>query len=144
MEICENIQLKRFNLLISQIDEAYHEAALKMGLSDSSFHILYILCWYGGECPLSDITTGMSKQTVNSALRKLEADDLIRLKALAGRKKKVCFTKKGEQLAEHTVLSLIKIENEIFDSWTEQDKNFYLALTERYLTCFKEKTKELL
>lgn len=143
MKTYANTQLKRFNLLVSEMDEAYHEAALKMGLSDSSFHILYTICWYGDECPLSEITTGISKQTVNSALRKLEADDIVCLKTLEGRKKKVCLTKKGRQLAECTVLPLIAIENEIFDGWTDQEKNTYLTLTERYLATFKEKTKEL-
>ena len=61
MEYFANDQLKRFNLLVSEIDVVYHDAALKMGLSDSAFLILYTVCWCGGECLLSDITTGASK-----------------------------------------------------------------------------------
>lgn len=41
MEYFANDQLKRFNLLVSEIDVVYHDAALKMGLSDSAFLILY-------------------------------------------------------------------------------------------------------
>ena len=33
--------MKRFNHLISEIDAVYHEAALKLGLSDSAMLILY-------------------------------------------------------------------------------------------------------
>lgn len=143
MKYFVNAQFKRFNLLVSEMDTAYHEAALKLGLSDSAFHILYTLCWYDGECLLRDITTGVSKQTVNSALRKLEAENIVRLQSFQGRKKKVFFTDKGYELAKTTVLPLIKIENEIFDSWSEEEQNIYIELTKRYLSSFKEKTKEL-
>lgn len=138
-----NRQMKRFNLLLSEIDEAYHNAALKMGLSDSAMNILYTVCWYGGECLLSEITCGVSKQTVNSALRKLEADEIVRSEVFAGRKKKVFLTEKGGRLAKDTVLHIIEIENEIFGAWSEEEKNIYLELTQRYLTTFKEKTEEL-
>ncbi len=143
MEYFANDQLKRFNLLVSEIDTVYHDAALKMGLSDSAFLILYTVCWCDGECLLSDITTGASKQTINSALRKLEADNIVYLKAFEGRKKKVCLTEKGYHFAEGTVLQLIGMENEIFDSWSEKEKNIYIELTQRYLSAFREKIKEL-
>lgn len=47
--------MKRFNYLTTEIDAAYHEAALKLGLSDSAMLILYAICNSGDECPLSDI-----------------------------------------------------------------------------------------
>ena len=81
MEYIVNAQMKQFNLLMSQTEEAYHEAAVKLGLSDSVMLILYTLCCFDGECLLNDITAGASKQTINSALRKLEADDIVYLKA---------------------------------------------------------------
>lgn len=143
MEYFVNAHMKRFNLLVSEIDVAYHEAALKLGLSDSAMLILYTVCWCGGDCLLSDITSGASKQTVNSALRKLEADDIVYLKAFEGRKKKVCLTEKGRQFVQNTVFRLIDIENEIFGCWPEEDKNVYIELTQRYLSSFKEKIKEL-
>lgn len=143
MEYFANDQLKRFNLLVSEIDVVYHDAALKMGLSDSAFLILYTVCWCGGECLLSDITTGASKQTINSALRKLEAENIVYLKAFKGRKKKVYLTEKGYHFVEGTVLHLIGMENEIFDSWSEEEKNIYIELTQRYLSVFREKIKEL-
>lgn len=143
MEYFINAQMKRFNLLLSEIDAAYHDAALKLGLSDSAMLILYTICWCGGECLISDITSGASKQTINSALRKLEADDVVYLKAFEGRKKKVCLTEKGNQLVKDTVFRLIEIENAIFDCWSGKDKNTYIELTQRYLTDFREKIKEL-
>ena len=61
--------LKRFNCLLSETDAAYHEAALRQGLNDSSSRILYALCELGSPASLRAVceSTGLSKQTVNSA-----------------------------------------------------------------------------
>lgn len=145
MSIVINEQMKRFNLLSTEIDAAYHEAAFKLGLSDSTMLILYTAYSNGGECLLNDITlmSGASKQTVNSALRKLEAEGIVDLKSFEGRKKKVCLTDKGMQLADSTASRLIDIENEIFSSWSDEETSMYIELTKRYLTDFKEKIKEI-
>ena len=50
MEYIVNAQMKQFNLLMSQTEEAYHEAAVKLGLSDSVMLIRYTLCCFDGEC----------------------------------------------------------------------------------------------
>lgn len=138
-------EMKRFNYLTSEIDATYHEAALKLGLSDSALLILYTICNCGETCLLHDITrlSGISKQTVNSALRKLEDGGVVYLESFSGRKKKVCLTEKGKVLAENTVLRIITIENEIFGAWTEAERKSYVELTQRYLSSFKEKVKEL-
>lgn len=143
MEFYVNEQMQRFNLLTSEIDTAYHDAALKLGMSDSAMLVLYTLCSGGGECMLGDITSGASKQTINSALRKLESEGIVYLEAFEGRKKKVYLTEKGRQLARDTVLRVIDIENEIFASWSDEEKRVYVDLTQRYLADFKEKVKEL-
>ena len=128
---------------MSEIDASYHEAALKLGLSDSAMLILYTICSGEGECLLSDITSGASKQTINSALRKLETEKIVYLEIFEGRKKKVYLTEKGKQLVQDTVLQVIKVENEIFASWSEEEKSIYIDLTQRYLAAFKKKIKEL-
>ena len=66
--------LKRFNCLLSEMDAAYHEAALRQGLNDSTSRILYALCELGSPASLRAVceSTGLSKQTVNSALKSLE------------------------------------------------------------------------
>ena len=60
MEYYVNEQMKHLNLLTSELDKAYHEAALKLGLSDSVMLILYTLCWCEGECLLGDLTSSAS------------------------------------------------------------------------------------
>ena len=138
-------KMKRYNFLQGEIEAAYHEAALKFGLSDSSVLVLYTICSSGDSCLVGDISrlSGVSKQTINSALRRLEAEGILYLEAAERKRKRVCLTKKGQELAERTVVRLMQIENEIFDSWTEQESEQYLTLTHRYYTALKEKIKEV-
>lgn len=138
--------MKRFNYLSSELDAAYHDAAVKMGLSDSAMLVLYAICGDGGDsCLLSDIPrlSGVSKQTINSALRKLETEGVVYLEVPGGRRKRVRLTEAGKALAGRTVLPMIEIENQIFDGWPREERELYLDLTLRYLTEFKEKTKDL-
>lgn len=138
-------ELRRFNYLAGGIDQVYHEAALKLGLSDSAMAVLYTICGEGRPCPLSLICrlAGMSKQTANSALRKLESDGVIRLEAVDGKQKSAALTDKGRALAEDTVARIIAAENRIFESWTEHERTEYIRLTQNYLNAFRAEIDRL-
>lgn len=142
-----NIQTKlnRFNFLAAEIDSAYHEAALRLGLSDSAMLILYTVCDSGDSCPLSSIMrlSGISKQTVNSSLRRLEAQGTVRLEPIGKKQKNVCLTEKGKAEVKSTVRRIIDIENRIFSSWDGREFEKYIELTDRYLNEFKKEIEEL-
>ena len=138
-------EMKRYNYLIGEIEATYHEASLKLGLSDSALKILYAICDVGEGCLLQDICfyTGISKQTINSALRKLEEEKVLYLKPFNAKSKKVYLTDKGRKLAEKTAYRILRVEDEIFASWEKEDVEKYLELTEKYQLCLKEKIKEI-
>lgn len=136
---------RRYGYLASELDNAYHVAALKCGLSDSAMWILYIICLEGEECPLSDIVrlSGISKQTINSSLRKLEQEGILYLKTADKKKKVVCLTEKGRCLAESSAMLILRIEDDIFQDWSQQERELYIRLMERFLSEFKEKIKKI-
>ena len=145
MRIHTSNDMKRFNYLISETDAAYREMTKKLGLSESAMIILYTICDNGDSCLLKDIChfSGIHKQTINSAILKLEAEEILYLESADAKSKKVCLTEKGRRLAEHTAMRMIQAENEIFASWSEADVEQYLLLTERFLMGFREKTNEM-
>lgn len=138
-------KINTYNQVLKKIDREYHNVAQKFGLSDSVMLILYTVSNNGNECMLSEIThfSGLSKQTVNSAIRKLESEGLIYLELVGLRKKKICLTEKGKEFSKNTVCKIIDIENEIYNSWSPEEWDLYLSLTQRFLEDFKEKTKEI-
>ena len=88
---CESA--RKYAYLSAEITSLYHEAAVKIGVSDTVLDILYVLCEQEGQCLQSDIfrLTGISRQTINSAIRKLE-----RLSEAGGRPEYIgLFDRKG-------------------------------------------------
>lgn len=137
--------MKRFNYLISETDAAYHEMTKKLGLSDSAMIVLYTICDNGGACLLKDICrrSGIQKQTINSAIRKLEAEGIVYLEAVDAKSKNVRLTEDGQRLAERTAMRMLRTENEILAGWSEADVAQYLRLTERFLVDFRKKMEEM-
>lgn len=87
--------------------------------------------------------TGISKQTISSALRRLETDALVRLEAVDGRQKCVCLTEQGFALAEKTAKIELDMEAAILDGWSGGDRDAYLRLTKRYLDDLRRGAKLL-
>ncbi len=137
-------ELRRFNYLAGETNNLYHEAALKLRLSDSAMAVLYALC-NEGSCGISYMCrfTGLSKQTANSALRKLENEELVRLEALDGKQKLIVLTAKGNRFVKKTVERLVEAENRVFSGWSEEDRSEYLRLTEKYLVEFRQEVDKL-
>ena len=137
--------MQRFTRITGEIDSLYHEAAFCLGQSDSAMTVLYTLLNVGGQCDISDICrlSGMRKQTLNSALRKLEQDMLIYLKNSKGKNKTVCLTEKGHETAQRSAGKLQMIEEECLKEWTGDEIDTFLGLAERYLNRFRELVESL-
>ncbi len=137
--------MQRYNYLLGELEAVYHSISLYMGLSDSISRILYAICDQGDRCPLSLICrrTGLSKQTVNSALRRLEEKGLVRLEAVDGRAKEVCFTPAGRQLADGTARRILEMENRAMGDFAPGEVQQYLDLTERFLRSLQRQAEEL-
>lgn len=138
-------EVHKMNYLSSEIDSLYHLSSLKFGISDSASIVLYTIYDAGGECLLSHIykTSGISKQTINSAIRHLEAEHFINLKQMDGRSKMVSFTDEGERFAENTVARLFAAETGVFESWTKEQVEIFMDLMEKYLDAFRKQIENL-
>lgn len=126
----------RYCSLNNEISECYHNASTRLGLSDSIMQILYVISLEGDGCLIRDIIryTGLSKQTVNSALRAMERDGYLQLAAADGKKKTAILTESGKELAENTAKKMIRAEVAVFDAWAPEDRSAYLELTKRFLS----------
>ena len=98
----------QYTYLAGEINALYHEAAVKMGVSDSVQNILYVLCEKDGRCLQSEVSklTGISRQTINSAIRNLEKDGIVYLEQGKGRNTILRLTEKGEKFAKEKIYPL--------------------------------------
>lgn len=137
--------IKKINYLTSEIDSLYHQSSVKLGISDSVSIILYSVWDEGESCLLSDIykKSGISKQTVNSAIRNLEADNILYLEQHTGRAKKVILTNKGKDFVNQTIVRLQEAEANAFGTWSEEEISTYIQLMEKYADCFRSQIEKL-
>lgn len=137
---------KRYNYLSSEINSLYHQAAKRMGISDSVQNILYILCDQGSQALQSEICriSGISRQTINSALCKLEQQGYVRVEPDKGRNTMVFLTEAGQAFAAEKVYPLFQIENQIWSEWATAEQQQYLALTQKYRDSLKKQLEALL
>lgn len=145
MERNHRKDIRQINFLTMKMESLYHLSSLKLGITDSVSIVLYSLYDAGGECLLSDIYKGasISKQTVNSAVRSLEADGILRLERHNGRAKRAVLTDKGKDYVQTTAARLYQAEISSFDTWTEEEISTYLRLMEKYADCLRQQIEKL-
>lgn len=138
-------EIKRINYLSNELDSLYHKSSLKLGIADSVSIVLYTIYDSGNECLLTEIykQSGISKQTVHSAIRGLEADGILYLQQHIGRSKKVILTDKGKEYVQKTSARLQQAEMDAFDTWTEAEISTYIRLMEKYAECFRQQIEKL-
>lgn len=138
-------EIHQINYLTSEMQALYHRAALKLGISDSVCVVLYSIYDAGEACLLSDIykKSGISKQTVNSAMRNLETEGMLYLVQHTGRAKRVVLTEKGKAYVKETVARLYEAEVRAFDSWTDDEIQDYITGMERYAECLRIQLEQL-
>lgn len=131
--------MKEFNIVNGMINGYYHEAALKLGLSDVEMNILYALCMEGSGCYQSLLykNTGLTRSTVNTVIRRFEKAELMYLKNGKGRNTCVFLTEKGERFLKDTVQKIVDLEAYIFSNWTEEERSLFLELNKKYAADLK-------
>lgn len=133
--------LSRYNSILKENDDLYRGVAKAFGMPDCTFWILYAL---REEKVLtqSEICSCMyqPKQTVNSALKKLETEGYIALTAKKDRRsKQIELTEKGEKLAAQTVDKIFAVEQSAMSALTKEEREAFLGLFRKYIHLLKEK-----
>ncbi len=130
-----NQHLFEYNGIVKETDKLYRDVARNLGLSDSAFWILYALREATGTLTQTDIVTAscLPAQTVNSALKKLESEGIVTLRATNDRRKKqLSLTPAGEALAARTVDRVLELENAAVESRSVQEQQRFLGLFRKY------------
>lgn len=138
-------ELKEFNSLYKEWGEIYHKISAKLGLSDSEFLIFYALV----ELNLNrqkDISEYfcISKQTINSSVKKLVKAGIVELKTAKGRDMQITFTDTGKNFAKEKIIPIVNIEKSALAAMGKKDSQELLRLTRKHLDIFKEQVKQIL
>ena len=146
MEYRAGEELRELNRLYKELDDIYHNIALKLNLSDSAFIIFYTLCEVGEGCSLKDICNqaAISKKTINSAIQKLEQEDYICMRHGKGRQMQIYLTEKGQKMLQEKTYPVMQIENNVFQKMEETEARELLRLFQKYVLQLQAEARELL
>ena len=135
-------QLHTYNAIYKETDALYSELARRSGLSDCAFWLLYSLRDTEGICRQKDICGQwtLSKQTVNSALKRLESQGLIILEPEAGnaKSKRILLTDQGDRFAEQHIDQVFELEQRVLHRMGEAAVEAMLDTNRCYLELFRE------
>lgn len=130
------ISARELDVLYRESDKIYYEFARGCGLSETAYWILYAVEVSGGTVTQSEIADAFSysRQTVNSALKSLEAKGLVELSFAAGgrRAKLVSLTSGGRAFCDERIVPAIKAEDRAFASLAPDERRELVRLVGLY------------
>ncbi len=128
--------------------EVYYKLASHFGMTETMFDILYFVRENDGGYTQAQLCDSLylRKQTVNSALKKLEKDGVIYLSQDSGNKKNktIHYTEKGKELARQIVDPIFELEKRAFERLTPQEREGVLYYGRRHIDVLEDETKKLL
>ena len=129
-------RLAAFNQLYKEMDQVYHQYARDRNISDTALWLLYSLCEEEGPYTQRELCTAWHwpPQTVNSALKSLEKQGILRLDPQPGSRKNkiVRLTSTGQQLVRETIVPVFLAEKRALESLEPEEQEQLLVLTRRY------------
>lgn len=136
---------REYNNLFRLETELYHDVATKMGLSDSAFMILYSLDDLGDGCLQRDVcaASGLTKQTVNTSVHKLERMGAVELRVEQGRGTHLHLTEAGRALVEERIRPVSEAERAAFAAMGPGSCEELLRLSRLHLRKLREQMDAL-
>lgn len=136
---------REYNNLFRLETELYHDVATKIGLSDSAFDILYCLDDLGDGCLQRDVcgASGLTKQTINSSVHKLERAGVVELRIEQGRGTHLYLTEAGRALVEERIRPVVEAEEAAFAAMGPDACEELLRLAREHLVALREQMDAL-
>ena len=132
-------EMLAFNNIYREVERYYESCALRAGVSSSAFCILYDMNELGDGCLQVDLcrTSLLSKQTVHSAVRRLEQDGILRLQP-KGRGVQLFLTDEGHRVLEEKILPVLRAEHAAMAEMGPEQAEELVRLYRLYLTLLQK------
>lgn len=140
-------EIEQLNRLYKEQDDIYRAAAVRAGLSDAMFWVLYAVVASPQGYTQNALCSEWfySKQTVNSAIRALAERGYLELRPLPGRgnRKAIALTPQGEAFCDQHLRPLRRAEAASFAELSAAERRTFLALFRRQVDALRSKMQSL-
>lgn len=140
-------QLQVLNRLYKESDHIYSSLASKLGMTDTTFWVLYAIVHSEQALTQNDLCSDFffPVQTIHSAINNLRGDGLVELQVIPGtrNRKAILLTEKGKDFVADTINKADKIEKNAFLCFNEEEREQYLSLFKRHIEYLKSEEKRV-
>ena len=141
-------QLQILNRLYKESDHIYSRLAAKLGMTDTTFWVLYAIAHSEEPLTQNDLCNDFffPVQTIHSAINNLRKKELLELQVIPGtrNRKAILLTEKGKIFVTNTIDKADEIEKNAFLLFSEEERELYLSLFRRHIDNLKEEEKRVL
>lgn len=141
-------QLQVLNRLYKESDHIYSSLASKLGMTDTTFWVLYAIVHSEQALTQNDLCSDFffPVQTIHSAINNLRGDGLVELQVIPGtrNRKAILLTEKGKDFVADTINKADEIEKNAFLCFNEEEREQYLSLFKRHIEYLKSEEKRVL
>lgn len=141
-------QLTLLNQCDKEVDDLYHNYSASYGLSEMAFWLLYIIWYMGDGCTQSDVCDiwFYKRQSINTALKKLETQGYLSLEPIPGNKKskQIVLTEDGRKLSQKVIEPLIRAELNALETMNEQERELFVELSQKRVTAIRQNIKSIM
>ena len=141
-------QLQMLNKLYKESDHIYSNLASRLGMTNSTFWILYAISHSEEPLTQNDLCNDyfFPVQTVNSIVTNLLKKELVRLEFIPGtrNRKKIILTDKGKEYIDETINKADEIEKNAFLMFAEDERDLYISLFKRHIDYLKDAENRML
>ncbi|MGN0071907.1 MAG: MarR family winged helix-turn-helix transcriptional regulator [Atopobiaceae bacterium] len=128
--------VRDIDILYRESDRLYYELARGCGLSDAAYWVLYEIVYNGGVASQRSLAQAfaLSRQTVNTAIKSLEAKGLVKLEFEEGSRKckDVLLTDAGRAFCDEKLVPAMEAESRAFEALSEHDREEFVRLVGTY------------
>lgn len=141
-------QLQTLNRLYKESDYIYSRLAAKLGMTDTTFWVLYAIAHSAAPMAQNDLCNDFffPVQTIHSAINNLRKDGLVELQVIPGtrNRKAILLTEKGKVFVANTINKADEVEKNAFLCFNEEEREQYLSLFKRHIEYLKSEEKRVL
>lgn len=141
-------QLQVLNRLYKESDHIYSSLASKLGMTDTTFWVLYAIAHSEQALAQNDLCSDFffPVQTIHSAVNNLRGDGLVELQVIPGtrNRKAILLTEKGKGFVADTINKADEIEKNAFLCFNKEEREQYLSLFRRHIEYLKSEEKRVL
>lgn len=139
-------KVKLLNGMLCEVDSIYQSLLNAKNISDSEFIVMMSILSMGEGCLQKDIATNshVSKKTINSTIKKLEKEGLIKLKAGKYPNMHIFLTKHGLDHIRNNIQPIIDLENSVLNDMSEDAFAILVGGYTKYIASFRDRVSNFI